>query len=144
MLDLLNTFYETNSKTLFVLADEFLQIAQKLKELARYRLEQEKMAEQIEKEHKRLHLTALRYALGQLDKIPKEFSRQQLEIMAHSRAIIAKKNKINQRFLRIKVLRIAQKGYLNKEIAEKLHIIFCCLFRYFHIKSLKISTAAQR
>lgn len=49
MLDLLNTFYEMNSKTLFVLADEFLQIAQKLKELARYRLEQEKMAEQIEK-----------------------------------------------------------------------------------------------
>lgn len=103
-----------------------------------------KMSEQIEKEHKRLHLTALRYALGRLDKIPKEFSRQQLEIMAHSRVIIAEKNKINQRFLRIKVLRMAQKGYLNKEIAEKLHIIFCCLFRYFHIKSLKISTAAQR
>lgn len=144
MLDLLNTFYEMNSKTLFVLADEFLQIAQKLEELARYRLEQEKNAEQIEKEHKRLHLTALRYALGRLDKIPKEFSRQQLEIMAHSRAIIAEKNKINQRFLRIKMLRMAQKGYLNKEIAEKLHIIFCCLFRYFYIKSLKISTAAQR
>ena len=143
MLDLLNTFYEMNSKTLFVIADEFLQIAQKLEELARYRLEQEKMAEEIEKEHKRLHLTALRYALGRLDKIPKEFSRQELEIMAHSRAIIAEK-KINQRFLRIKVLRMAQKGYLNKEIAEKLHIIFCCLFRYFHIKSLKISTAAQR
>lgn len=49
MLDLLNTFYEMNSKTLFVLADEFLQIAQKLKELARYRLEQEKMPNKSKK-----------------------------------------------------------------------------------------------
>mgnify|MGYP001041688610 CR=1 FL=1 len=122
MFEMLDAFYKMDSQTLFELSSEFKQISDNLKELAKYRLRQEKTAVQTSLYIKRLYKNALMYALGRLRTIPEGYTEQQIKMAAHDKNIIKRKNKIQKRFLRIKVVKLAEKGYTNSEIAQKLHI----------------------
>lgn len=120
-----------SSDELLILASEFQQISNNLKELALEKKKDEDSYRKIQDYIKRSHELAIQYYFGKLKKIPKGFSEFQLNQIAHSHPIRDKIRKIEQEKLGLEIIRLFRRGLTRPEISRKLNLSVSTVDKYY-------------